>query len=149
MGTILKVKNADFSENGMTLIAPKLKKIKTAFESLYAEHKRFTSERGNTDGGGDNYNYNRSRSGMINAYENELVPFILIPKNGYKFVPIQSTGNGTGTAKFSFSWVTTAIQFTEFDTYPFIGVNLAYSNDAAIPSEKSIWDFIDVELISN
>ncbi len=145
MGKMLVIKGADFSTNGTPIVDPdieKLNAIKTAIEAKYYEHLRYAnantvqnppSQSGNT----------RNSFGNLNASVNGLSPFVVTPKNGCKIVPLQSAGS---TGIFPFTWTTDAVTFTNFETYPYIGANIAYSNDAEIPSNTSIWDFIDIAL---
>lgn len=145
MGKMLIIKGADFSTNGTPIVnhdIEKLNAIKTVLESNYYEHMRY----GNADNiqgppsiSGDT----RNAFGNINASVYGLSPFVVTPKNGCKMVPVQSTGS---TGIFPFEWTTDAATFTNFETYPYIGANLAYSDDATIPSNTSIWDFIDIAL---
>lgn len=73
------------------------------------------------------------------------VSFKITPKAGCKMVPLQGSGSA---GRWTFSWLTTAQTYDSFATYPVFGVQVAYSNDAAISASASLWDFIDVELVS-
>lgn len=145
MGTILKVKNADFSENGMDLFTAKpIDIIKSALETGYYENLRYSSGYvsfpPSTNGGG-----NRNAFGGIDASSFDSIPFVLFPKAGCKIAPCQSNEDNT-QYRWNLAWTTSARVFDSFSTYPKIGANLAYSNDASIAAGTSIWDFVDVAL---
>lgn len=118
-----------------------LEKLKAVMESKIFYAKRWGSSTiyndPNTDGN------TRSACGVFSSDMIDGVAFKVTPKSGCKIVPIQCSSSA---GRWSFSWQTTAQVFDNFNTYPVFGVQVAYSNDAAIPTTASLWDFIDVEL---
>lgn len=149
MGTVLVVKGADFSENGVMFIDPneaKLDKIKNAIESVYVEHKYYSTAY--VPASPVNNGTTRNAFGRLTAEDIDFVPFVVTPKTGCKIAPIQANGGTSSSEKRwkSLSWKTNAITFENFDTYPFMGCNVAYTDDSSIASGTSIWDFIHVSL---
>lgn len=144
MGTILTIKSADFSNNGMPLLqVDYITPIKIALESNYVEHQRYTGATARTP---STASTNRNAVKWINASTAQLHPFKVVCKTGAKIVPLQCNSELT-TSIISFQWLNTYYEYKNFNSYPSIGMNVAYSSDADIPDNTSLWDFIDVELI--
>ena len=90
-------------------------------------------------------NAKRCAVGLITGDMFDNVSFVVTPKAGCRIVPIQSTDQA-GSGKYQFTWVTTAVTFSDFTTKPNFGLNLSFTDDSVIPENTSIWDFIDVTL---
>lgn len=120
-----------------------LDKIKAVMESKFFYNDRWGVAFIFGDPGIDSSN--RCACGAFTASMIGGLSFKVTPKQGCKMVPLQ----GSGTAgRWSFTWQTTPQVFDNFESYPVIGFQPAYSSDANIPSTASLWDFVDVELVS-
>lgn len=147
MGKLLVVSGADFAENGMSLVnldEEKLNKIKQVLAQNFYEGVRYGSPY--ADGVPGVSSNNRDAFGGINASSFDSVPFILTPKTGCKIAPVQNSTNPSST-RWALSWTTNAVTFDSFATYPYIGGNLAYTDDSILSSGKTIWDFVDIALV--
>lgn len=144
MGKLLLVQGADFSTNGMPIVQPvdpNLAAIKNAIENSYNVHLRFSSAYGEiTPSTSAN---NRNAFGCFDA--SNFVPFIITPKAGCKIAPLQWVGQQSRWDVFE--WTTEPVSFYDFSTFIYVGANLAYTTDADIPLNTSVWDFIGVSLV--
>lgn len=142
MGKMLVVSGADFSENGTSIIDEKrvlLNNFKAALEANLLEHKAYGSAKGSpTQNNTARYAVNRTNASIIN-----YLSFVVTPKTGYKFVPIQQNGS---SSHISFTWKTSAYTYRDLEAYPIVGFNLANTSDTDLQSGMSLWDFIDVAL---
>lgn len=145
---MLVVSGADFSENGVPFVDPdeaKLLKIKAAIEAVYVQHKYYSTSY--VPAKPSNNGNNRNAFGRLVADDIDSVAFTITPKTGCKIAPIQANGETSSSShRWSIKWRTTSVTFNNFDTYQYMGCNVAYSDDSDIASGTSIWDFIDIEL---
>ena len=125
----------------------RLEYIKSVLESKYVEHKRYSIPAGSGYiDGAPNYSDNKRNGDGLVVADSLFVPFIVTPKTGMKVVCYQS---GTSSSVYKTpAWSTDAYTYTDFATYPRIGMNLAYSDDRVIPTELTLWDFIDASLVT-
>lgn len=140
MGTILVIKNADFSANSIEQNSI-LNTIKSVLESNYAQNLRYGSNnalRENTHA-----STNRDIVAIFDASEINYTSFVVTPKSGYKIVPICHDGT---TAIFPFDWTTEPVLFSNLDTYNYVGINLSKSDDSNLVNVRTLWDFISVSL---
>ena len=142
MGKMLVVSGADFSENGTPIIDEKrvlLNNFKAALEANLLEHKAYGSANGSpTQNNTARYAVKKTNASIIN-----YLSFVVTPKAGYKFVPIQQNGS---SSHITFTWKTSAYTYRDLEAYPLVGFNLANTSDTALQSGMSLWDFIDIEL---
>lgn len=141
---MLIIKGANFSANGTPIVDPSeetLNAIKCAIEAHYFEGSRYNS--GYSNSKPNTGATNRNSFGNMTADGFGVSSFVITPKSGCKIAPLQSGS----TYRWTLAWTTDPVTYDSFDTYPYIGGNLAFSDDSTISSGTSIWDFIDVSLV--
>lgn len=151
MGKKLIIKGADFSVNGTQIVDPDaiaLAKIKSEFVNNYYEHLRYHQAYMSAIGTPSDAGDTRNACGPIEAVNFDYQSFKVIVKNGCKVAPIQCTSTSDGLpARYSFAWTTEDVVYDDLQVFGRIGINVAYQNDAVIPTGTELWEFIDIELV--